>query len=775
MAEAEVQLRPKATLITDANGFNTADVDATGALKVAATFSGTISGNAAAGPTGSPVPAAADYVGFEDNSGNLVGVSAANPLPVAASISFTDPAEGTPGVAAPVKALQVGGSDGTNLRTVATDASGQVKVLVQNAPSVAVSNFPATQPVSGTVTANVGSTNGLALDATVANPQTSPGTTAPAKIEVVAGKTSDVTPQYQPIPLTNAGAAVKTDGSATTQPVSGTVAVSNLPGTQPVSGTVAVSNFPATQPISAAALPLPTGAATDATVANTQSTAGTTTAPTKVQIVGGKTSDGTPQYQPVPLTNGGAAVKTDGSATTQPVSGTVGVNNFPATQPISAASLPLPTGAATDASLLNPQVTAGTTSAPTKVIVVAGKSSDATAQYQPVPLTAAGAAVKTDGSATTQPVSGTVSANAGTGNFNENIAQVNGSTVVTAATGVQKVGVVGNTGTALETTAGVLDQNIKNIANAAIVTAAAGVQKVGVVGGTGTSLETTAGVIDHNVKNINNVAVVAASAGVQKVGIAGGTGTSLETTAGVLDQNIKNINNAAVVTAATGVQKVGIVGNAGATVDSTVGAGTAPTNAVIAGVVFNAAAPAPTTGQAMASQADSAGSAYVNIEGRKATFGVGAAQFTPAATPTDFLVIQGSASKTVRIVRIILGAVATAAGQVPVSISRRSTANTGGTSAGLTPGKYDTNSAASTAVFTRYTANPTALGTSVAGLGTFSVACPLSGGNTILDFGSRPGGCIVLRGTADFIVLNGSGATLPTGTAFSITVEFTEE
>lgn len=34
-----------------------------------------------------------------------------------------------------------------------------------------------------------------------------------------------------------------------------------------VAGTVAVSNFPATQPVSAAALPLPAGAATDATLA----------------------------------------------------------------------------------------------------------------------------------------------------------------------------------------------------------------------------------------------------------------------------------------------------------------------------------------------------------------------------------------------------------------------------------------------------------------------------------------------------------------------------
>lgn len=44
--------------------------------------------------------------------------------------------------------------------------------------------------------------------------------------------------------------AVKVDGSAITQPVSGSVSVSNLPVTQPVSGSVSVANFPATQPVS---------------------------------------------------------------------------------------------------------------------------------------------------------------------------------------------------------------------------------------------------------------------------------------------------------------------------------------------------------------------------------------------------------------------------------------------------------------------------------------------------------------------------------------------
>jgi hypothetical protein len=71
--------------------------------------------------------------------------------------------------------------------------------------------------------------------------------------------------------------------------------------------------------------------------------------------------------------------------------------------------------------------------------------------------------------------------------------------------------------------------------------------------------------------------------------------------------NVAQVGGSSVSTAASGVQKVGVVGNAGATVDSTVGAGTAPANQVVAGSLYNATAPAPTTGQAMALQADQGG------------------------------------------------------------------------------------------------------------------------------------------------------------------------
>ncbi|CAM6003508.1 unnamed protein product [Sphagnum balticum] len=54
----------------------------TDALNVVVSGGGTGSGNAAASATGAAVPTSADYVGF-NSSGNLVGVSSTNPLPVA--------------------------------------------------------------------------------------------------------------------------------------------------------------------------------------------------------------------------------------------------------------------------------------------------------------------------------------------------------------------------------------------------------------------------------------------------------------------------------------------------------------------------------------------------------------------------------------------------------------------------------------------------------------------------------------------------------------------
>jgi hypothetical protein len=73
------------------------------------------------------------------------------------------------------------------------------------------------------------------------------------------------------------------------------------------------------------------------------------------------------------------------------------------------------------------------------------------------------------------------------------ISIVGGNTVATAANGVQKIGIVGSTGTSFETTAGVLDNNLKNVNNSTVATAAAGVQKVGIVGNSGVAVDAATG------------------------------------------------------------------------------------------------------------------------------------------------------------------------------------------------------------------------------------------------------------------------------------------
>ena len=101
--------------------------------------------------------------------------------------------------------------------------------------TVAVSNFPVTQPVSGTVTADQG---GAPWSVTL-----------PAGTQVTLTGSNSVAVSNFPATQAVSG-TVNISNLPATQAVSGTVSVSNLPATQPVSGTVSVGNFPATQAVS---------------------------------------------------------------------------------------------------------------------------------------------------------------------------------------------------------------------------------------------------------------------------------------------------------------------------------------------------------------------------------------------------------------------------------------------------------------------------------------------------------------------------------------------
>ena len=94
------------------------------------------------------------------------------------------------------------------------------------------------------------------------------------------------------------------------------------------------------------------------------------------------------------------------------------VDGSKVTQPISAASLPLPTGASTEASLAKLTLTQGSTTSGQSGPIIQGAvttsaPSYSTGQTSPLSLTTVGA-LRVDGSGATQPVSGTITANQGT-------------------------------------------------------------------------------------------------------------------------------------------------------------------------------------------------------------------------------------------------------------------------------------------------------------------------------------------------------------------------
>lgn len=194
---------------------------------------------------------------------------------------------------------------------VQLDVNGNQKVAVQGIVAVNVANgaVPAAGSTGATLKQSP-TTNNLAVEsyvgATAIDPRTIRALTSADQV-TVANASLAVTVASLPLPT---GAA-----SAAKQPALGTA------------GTPSADVITVQGAASMTALKVD-GSAVTQPVSNINTVTTGTTAPSKIGIVGGKTSDATPQYQPIPLTNAGAAVKVDGSATTQPVSvaGTVGTN-----------------------------------------------------------------------------------------------------------------------------------------------------------------------------------------------------------------------------------------------------------------------------------------------------------------------------------------------------------------------------------------------------------------------------------------------------------------
>lgn len=179
------------------------------------------------------------------------------------------------------------------------------------------------------------------------------------------------------------------------------------------------------------------------------------------------------------------------------------------------------------------------------------------------------------------------------------------------------------------------------------------------------------------------------------------------------------------------------------------------------------------------SQYETTGVLIISNDGQKVTYSASSNGLVAAASATDIWTITGSATKTIKITRIVIGGRATAVANADIVLVKRSAADTGGTSTAPTAVPYDSLQGAATATLAAYTANPTT-GTLVGNLGVYQYALGnLTTGvghdELTLDFGGRAGSKpIILRGAAEQFGINLAGVSY-SGNLWDITVEWTEE
>lgn len=175
---------------------------------------------------------------------------------------------------------------------------------------------------------------------------------------------------------------------------------------------------------------------------------------------------------------------------------------------------------------------------------------------------------------------------------------------------------------------------------------------------------------------------------------------------------------------------------------------------------------------------DYAGRAQVGDNSR-ATYSASIVGLVAANTATDVFTIYGSATKTVRITKLVLSGQQTTGGIVTVQVIKRSAANTAGTSSSPAGTPHDSADAAATATVRAYTVNPTGLGAAVGSpLRAEKIFVPattsLFAQNLVIDFAARNVKPWTLRGTSEGVCLNLNGTTW-TGNTLNCYVEWVEE
>lgn len=420
---------------------------------------------------------------------------------ITGNIVVSNPSVGTNGTTAPTSSNLAGGKDGSgNLQPLSTDSSGNLNVNVGTLALPTGASTSAKQDTGNASLASIDSklTNPLPISAsslplpsgaaTAANQST-----ANTSLSSIDGKTPAL---GQALAAASVPVVLTAAQLSTLTPLS-SVSVSNFPATQPISGTVTVnpltnssivkaqvqdnSGNGITSTSNALDINIKSGSIANTSFASTQSgtwnitnVSGTVSLPTGASTAAKQPALGTAgtASSDVITVQGIAsmtALKVDGSATTQPVSGTVTANAGTGTFAVSGTvtanagtnlntsllalesggnlasiktdvdNLSLSQASTTSGQKGNLTLTATTTSAPTYVTAQSNPLSTTTSGALRIDLgatTANTTAIKVDGSAVTQPVSIA-------GNQAVNVAQINGVTPLmgngTSGTGAQRV------------------------------------------------------------------------------------------------------------------------------------------------------------------------------------------------------------------------------------------------------------------------------------------------------------------------------------------------
>ena len=298
--------------------------------------------------------------------------------------------------------------------------------------------------------------------------------------------------------------------------------------------------------------------------------------------------------------------------------------------------------------------------------------------------------------------------------------------------------------------------DVASVAGTTVSTAAAGIMKVGVVGATGATWDTAIG------------PSTAAANAVQVAGVYNSGGITLTTGQGAALQ--VDSHGSLLVELSPNNPTSNMTGTVPAT---------APGYTTIVGGIYNSTAPTATTGQTLPLQTDTAGSQYVNQEGRKATYRACVVAYTLLASSTiPCIYVTGSSTKTVRITKVRFSASAGTGTACDVTLRRYASLSGGGFGTGnITTSELDTPNPSSTATVHAVTsAITTVTGATVLACERYEIvtaAVSVQPGLIEWNFGIANDQALVLRGTSDFVGITVSAVgTTPVA---DVWIEWTEE